>query len=246
MMRNVLGCSWIAWMTVAMSACHRDAVGDGSGAGSEGDSTASLDEEASHDDHGGSASTEAADGEAETSGGEADGGETDVTDDPWQLCDAAALADPPADAGPCSGSVPAGELDAMQAEYIFGRTTHEVDHIADLVRGDAGENGLFEVDGDDIQALTDSGYVVGHVAREEGTDRACVRLSFACWTGGHGGWGPSALDGRADVLVEDDLVEARGALGLTEGDALTGAPSAEVWVHIENASVEGSVGAFEF
>lgn len=173
-------------------------------------------------------------------------GETGAVDDLWELCDAAALTDPPAEAGPCSGSVPAGELDATQAGSIFGRTTHEVGHVADLVRGGAAETGLFESDGDDIQALTDSGYVIGHIVRDEGTERACVSLSFACWTGGHGGFGPSALDGRADVLVDGAVVEVRGGLGLTEGGALSGAPSAEVWARIEDASIEGSVGAFEF
>ena len=228
---NVLRLSWIAWM--AMGACHRDAIGEGGGTDSGGASTANLDEGDSDDDEAGP-------------GGSRGGDETDETDDPWQLCDPAALTEPPADAAPCPGSVPAGGLDVVQAESIFGRTTHEVGHIADLARGDAAGTGLFEIDGDDITALRDFGYVAGHISREVGSNRACVSLSFACWTGGHGGWGPSALDGRAEVLVDGDVVEARGALGLTEGGALSGAPSAEVWVHIENASVEGSVGSFEF
>jgi hypothetical protein len=105
---------------------------------------------------------------------------------------------------------------------------------------------VIEQDGDDIWALTDSGYAVGRIARDESTGRACVRVAFACWTGGHGGFGPSALDGHAEVLVDTDTLEARGELGLNEGGALSGAPSADVWVHIEDASVQGTVGDFAF
>jgi hypothetical protein len=179
----------------------------------------------------------------DTQGGE---GPVDETADPWQLCDAATIPEPPADAGPCPGGVPAGALVGEAAGWIFGRAMHEIDHIGEVVYPGVEDPGLFEIDGDELRALSDSGYVVGRIAREGGTGRACVRVAFACWTGGHGGFGPSGLDGRAEVLVDDETVEARGELGLVEGGALSGAPSAEVWVRIEGASVEGSVGEFAF
>jgi hypothetical protein len=77
-----------------------------------------------------------------TSGlGESDGEETNAVDDPWLLCDAASIPELPADAGPCPGLVPAGELDGVQAEAIFGRATHELDHIGDVVRDGAEDSG---------------------------------------------------------------------------------------------------------
>lgn len=222
--------SWIVVVTLLGSgACGPDVVGE---------ATAGVDESTADDD--GADDTQGDDGPEST------GDETGAVDDRWQLCDDAAMPEPPEDAGPCAGRVPAGDVDDVQAEAIFGRATHELDHLGDVVQGRALDGGLFERDGDDIWALTDSGYVVGRIAREDSTGRACVRVAFACWTGGHGGFGPSALDGRADVLVDLETVEARGELGLTEGDALTGAPSVDVWVHIEGPNVEGTVGEFAF
>lgn len=184
-------------------------------------------------------------GEASAGTG-SDGDETSTVDDRWQLCDDAAVPEPPEGAAACLGHVPAGELDDVQADAIFGRTTHELGHLGDIIRGGSQDSGLFERDDDDIWALTDSGYAAGRIARDESTERACVRVAFACWTGGHGGFGSSALDGRAEVLVDAERVEARGELGLTEGGALTGAPSADAWVVIEGPNVEGTVGEFAF
>jgi hypothetical protein len=108
------------------------------------------------------------------------------------------------------------------------------------------ETSLFELDGDDISAVTDSGYVVARIRRDGSTARACMQVTFACWTGGHGGFGSSALEGRVEALVDGDGIEARGELGLSDGEALAGAPAEELWVRIDDASVEGTVGAFAF
>jgi len=158
--------SWIVVVTLLGSgACRSDGVGEAAARGDE--STANADTAA--DTHGGEGAVDetAPDSAPTGSGGvgESDGDETSAVDDPWQLCDAAAMPEPPEDAGPCAGRVPAGELDDMQADAIFGRATHELDHLGDVVQGRALDGGLFERDGDDIWALTDSGYVVGRTAR---------------------------------------------------------------------------------
>jgi hypothetical protein len=175
---------------------------------------------------------------------DSDGDETSAVDDRWSLCDDTATPEPPDDAGACAGGVPAGEIDDVQAEAIFGRTTHELDHLRDVMQGV--DTSLFELDGDDISARTDSGYVVARIQRDDGTARACMQVTFACWTGGHGGFGPSALDGRVEALVDGDGIEARGELGLSDGEALAGAPAGELWVRIDDGGVEGDVGAFAF
>lgn len=177
---------------------------------------------------------------------DSDGDETSAVDDRWSLCDDAAMPEPPDDAGACAGGVPAGEIDDVQAEAIFGRATHELQHLRDVMQGHTHDGGLFEREDDDIWALTDSGYVVGRIASENGTERACVRVAFACWTGGHGGFGSSALDGHVEVLVDAERVEASGVLGLSDGGALTGAPSADVSVRIDDTHVEGTVGELAF
>lgn len=237
------------WPSWALIACARNPVGDGIGDGSEDGSTA-HDSDTSHDadDDGvssdGEPPGEAESGSAEGGGSEGDG--TGATDDPWALCDATAIGEPPKDVMPCPGGVPEGQPDGTQAEWIFGRAVHEVGHIVAVVRDGKGDGGVFELDGDEIQAAIDVGYVVGHVARGDTSTRACVALSFACWTGGHGGFGPSALHGSAEVLIDGETVQARGQLGLTEGAALTGAPAAEVWMELDDASAQGTVGRFEF
>lgn len=155
--------SWIVVVTLLGSgACGPDVVGE---------ATAGVDESTADDD--GADDTQGDDGPEST------GDETGAVDDRWQLCDDAAMPEPPEDAGPCAGRVPAGALDDVQAEAIFGRATHELDHLGDVVQGRALDGGLFERDGDDIWALTDSGYVVGRIAREDSTGRACVRVAFA-------------------------------------------------------------------
>lgn len=73
-----------------------------------------------------------------------------------------------------------------------------------------------------------------------------MQVTFACRTGGHGGFGPSALDGRVEALVDVDGIEARGELGLSDGEALAGAPADELWVRIDDDGVEGTVCAFAF
>lgn len=182
----------------------------------------------------------------ETSDRGSDDGSSTAADDAWSLCDETLLPEPPADAIACPGGVPTGELGADQANAIFGRMTHEVGHLVALVREGADEAGLLERDGDEIRAGLDVGYVLGAIATDATTAKSCVAVELACWTGGHGGWGQSALDGKIEVRIEGDRVEVVGDLGLTEGGALSGAPAAQVWARIDAASVEGSVGAYGF
>lgn len=69
---------------------------------------------------------------------------------------------------------------------------------------------------------------------------------FGSWTGGHGGWGLSALDGTLQLLIDADAVEARGSLGLVESGPLEGAPMAPVTVRYVDEALSGTVAGFSF
>ena len=65
-------------------------------------------------------------------------------------------------------------------------------------------------------------------------------LEFVCYTGGHGGFGPLALDGRVDVAVgwvanpavEDYHLTISGEVRLGGGDALKSTTPADVSVEV--------------
>ena len=165
--------------------------------------------------------------------------------DPWAFCPDAWFPAKPADAMSC-GEVPDGELQAEQAEQIFARMIHEVDHIAELLGTDSsGAGGLYELDGDRLVGVNGGGWVDGVVAQDADGERTCASLLLVCWTGGHGGFGPSALDGTLQIQLEDEVVQAHGEVGLVEGGALVGAPAVAVEARIVDGAASGTVGSFE-
>jgi hypothetical protein len=166
--------------------------------------------------------------------------------DPWAFCPSAWVPAKPADAMSCAGAVPYGELQAEQAEQIFARTIHELDHIAELLgTGSSDAGGLFELDGNRLVGVNGGGWVDGVVAQDAEGERTCASLRMACWTGGHGGFGPSALDGMLQIQLEDEVVQAHGKVGLVEGGALIGAPAVAVEARIVDGAASGTVGSFE-
>lgn len=131
---------------------------------------------------------------------------------------------------------PDGPLTQESASAIFMRTVHESRHLFDRI--DAGESGPFE-DVDDLGFMR---------ATLDATDpeAGCISLRFSCWTGGHGGFGLSALHGSAIVTRTNTSAQIEGVLGLVEGDALQGAPGVQVSITVTAEDQSGSVGGFQF
>lgn len=72
----------------------------------------------------------------------------------------------------------------------------------------------------------------GTLASRDGRTRALLEVRFRRWTGRHGGWGYSALDGPVRVAIDlasgGHTVTACGPLQLVGGGALRGTPVADV------------------
>ena len=128
-----------------------------------------------------------------------------------------APAGPPAGVEECEGQVPDGVADADDAEAIFWRGVHEAEHLLEDIEE---LDGIFE-------ETSDSGYMFGELWRSSDAS-ACAVVRFGCWTGGHGGFGPTGLHGVATLRFDEGQVEVTGRLGLVELDALSGAPCADV------------------
>ena len=141
---------------------------------------------------------------------------------------------PPPDAVACVGQVPEGTVDEDGAEAIFARAVHEADHILFA---------LEDIDGS-FDDTTDDGFMVGALVRPP-AGSPCAVVRFVCWTGGHGGFGPTGLHGQATLVFEDGGVEMAGRLGLVESGALQGAPYADVQATIDGVDVAGTVDDFE-
>lgn len=165
-------------------------------------------------------------------------------DEEFAMCPAP----PPRPGGLRDGSVPAGVPDEEEASAIFQRASHEVGHVVTVLLAESGDppSDLLTIDGDTIAADSDDEALRGTISRDAATGRVCVALRFGSWTGGHGGWGLSALDGTMLVLVEDGETTAVGTLGLVESGPLDGAAPGAVGIHHDGELLSGSVDRFDF
>ncbi len=141
--------------------------------------------------------------------------------------------------GACSNQPLETALTQQNAEDILYRVVHESGHIASLVAGSGGDLFTWTDGGAHFFASTDDGYLVGALPEAwDGESGACAVAEFDCWTGGHGGWGPSALAGVALIdttLAEGFVTHVRivsDSLWLVESGPLSGTPPAAVAVDL--------------
>lgn len=134
-------------------------------------------------------------------------------------------------------------LPREQREAIFGRLHHEVSHLAEAVM-----NGRLEPEGvwehtEDHGSMT----VVGDLDTRADRVDLVAEIRFTHWTGRHGGWGYSALEGRACVTLAyspaggELLVDVSAALHLVADGPLLGTPPANVQYSARGTSVVGTV-----
>jgi len=147
--------------------------------------------------------------------------------------------------GSCSNQPAEGSLTLQNAEDILYRVVHEAGHMSSAMT--ATDDGLFTwtYDGGEMLATTDDGFAIGLVTdRPTADSEACAVVELRCWTGGHGGWGPSALAGVAfmEVTVEAGEVThvrvASDAMWLVEAQPLSGTPRTTVSVGMSIAQGE--------
>ncbi len=181
----------------------------------------------------------------ETDGTAAGGHRDDPTEPvpPWtSACPPPSDLVPPDHGGACSNAPDGGVLSLQDAEDLLFRLTHEAGHIAGLaVMIDSAP--FTSEPGGAFAAQNDDGYAIGQWGPPEG-DSTCAAVELRCWTGGHGGWGPSALAGAAliSVDVEDGVVTRvriqSDSLWLVEDGPLAGTPKTQVSVEMEIAAGE--------
>jgi hypothetical protein len=150
--------------------------------------------------------------------------------------------------GDCSNQPLEGALTLQNAEDLLYRVVHEAGHLASLVAGSEGGLATSTEDGTHFEAFTDDGYLTGALPSGwETADSSCAIVEFGCWTGGHGGWGPSALAGVAliDITLADGVVTrvrvASHSLWLVESGPLSGTPPTAVSADItlEDGEISG-------
>jgi hypothetical protein len=151
---------------------------------------------------------------------------------PLSVCGAAPLEEP--------------SLDAAQRDALLGRLHHEVTHLADAVSAIAAGR----LSRTDTWTITEDGgsmEVHGELVERDSETQLVAEITFVHFTGRHGGWGLSALEGRACVTITvpsegDRTVEVSGAIGLVEDGPLRGAPTATAWYLEHAGEIIGRVG----
>lgn len=175
--------------------------------------------------------------------------DTDEPEPDWTAaCPASSELGPvdPGALGGCSNQPLEGALTLQNAEDLLYRVVHESGHLASLVAGSEGGLVSWTEDGAHFTASTDDGFLAGALPADwDGDAGACAAVEFGCWTGGHGGWGPSALAGVAliEITVSDTAVTrvriASDSLWLVESGPLSGTPRTAVTVDL--ALVDGEI-----
>ncbi|MFT7578701.1 MAG: hypothetical protein ACI9MR_000359 [Myxococcota bacterium] len=157
--------------------------------------------------------------------------------------------------GVCDGAYLEGTLTQVQSDALVRRVWHEAMHVAGSV-GQAEPSGLFGPGSPSagVLGVLDHGYAIAAVAvsgpRE--VSSVCVTIQFRCWTGGHGGWGFSALNGVGRVMIVgtdgSGLLSVDGLFGLLEAGPLMGTPETRVTLEADLAETPvtplGAAGPF--
>ncbi len=155
---------------------------------------------------------------------------------------------PPRPDGLREGVVPSSAPDPEEAAAIFQRASHEMGHVVSVLLADPGDppSDLLATDGETLTSDRDGEALRGAITRDAATGRICAAIVFGSWTGGHGGWGQSALDGTMLVLVEGQKSSAIGDLGLVESGPLEGAGRGDVRIEHDGELLSGSVDEVDF
>ena len=130
----------------------------------------------------------------------------------------------------CRIAEPAGPLSDEEVEGLAARIVHEAGHLtgATLAMGlrltDGAAEDVALHDANDVGDVN----VTGEVSRTGPEVSGGLVADFRSYTGGHGGWGYAALDGRACLAVRSDgettWVDMDGVLRTAEGPARRGTP----------------------
>ena len=139
-------------------------------------------------------------------------------------------------------------LSPEQRAGLVERLHHEVTHLAGAVVGIAAGTLPPEHDwafGEDDGSMV----VVGDLEMRDDEVALAAEISFTHWTGRHGGWGYSALEGTACVTIvarrdpdpDGPLLTVDAAVHLVADGPLLGSPGANVHYVASGSSLEGTV-----
>lgn len=148
----------------------------------------------------------------------------------------------------CIEGVDGPPVDASMASELLYRLLHEGTHHAQRVQAHAAAMDELGTVAFDYEDTTDDGALAaeGQVTLEPfGSLSSQHEVEFVCYTGGHGGFGPVALDGRveivvvgvADATVEDFSATISGEIRLGGGGAFS--PTSPAAVSLEFSSIGG-------
>lgn len=149
----------------------------------------------------------------------------------------------------CTRSVVEGSsLSPEQRAGLVQRLHHEVSHLAGAVAGIAAgtlpPEHEWAFDEDDGSMV-----VVGDLEMRDDEVALVAEISFTHWTGRHGGWGYSALEGTACVTIvaphvpnpDSPLLTVDAVVHLVADGPLLGSPRANVHYVASGSSIEGTV-----
>ena len=147
--------------------------------------------------------------------------------------------------GACGSAVPlVTPLTAEQRDGVLERLSHEVHHLADAVQQRRLVGAGPWTYSEDGGSMT----VVGTLEERAAGVQFTAEMTFTHWTGRHGGWGFSALDGRACVTIEasgiegeEPLARVSAVVGLVEDGPLRGSPAVDVWYVATDRLIEGEI-----
>lgn len=139
-------------------------------------------------------------------------------------------------------------LSAEQHAGLLQRLRHELSHLADAVAGIA--SGTLP-ERDDWTFTEDRGSMVvsGHLTMHDDLVELVAEITFAHWTGRHGGWGYAALEGVACATIvvgrgtgrEDPVTTVDAAVSLVDEVPLLGSPPANVHYVSAGSSLHGTI-----
>lgn len=152
----------------------------------------------------------------------------------------------------CDGAFTQAGPTEDDARHIYGRLIHEVGHVRDVMLTGAESGVIRQVDDGrrHLEGMVDHGFMSGIVRSQDRKDgiASCATLRFECWSGGHGGFGPSALEGDVRVIVEEPAdasnptMRITGAVGLVESGPLQGTRQMDVDIAAQLSQTDGWIG----
>jgi hypothetical protein len=131
--------------------------------------------------------------------------------------------------------VPVGEIAEEDIESFLWRITDEASHVSQKIQNR--ELDFFrtlDAESDLYARLEEGGFQVLRISPAQAETRTgCARVLMQHYTGGHGGFGVTALEGTMDVVITGDpastlRLEVKGTLGAVEDGALIGVPMVPV------------------